>query len=111
MSDNPLPELPEPDGSATVIVGSERIGRYVADVTAEVDAWSETLLRAYGQQCYAAGVAAERERQAPLQTDAEIDAVMDQQWGKGLQPNQYLAHRAASRAIERAVLQKAIRKG
>jgi hypothetical protein len=43
--------------------------------------------------------------QQPL-TDAEIDAIMDQQWGKGLQLSQYQAHRAASRAIERAVLAK-----
>jgi hypothetical protein len=37
-------------------------------------------------------------------TDELIDAITDAQWGKGCKENQYLAHRAYARAIERAVL-------
>jgi hypothetical protein len=44
-----LPPLPEPDGSATIVTGSERVGRYIADVTTEADAWSEPLVRAYAR--------------------------------------------------------------
>ncbi len=35
-------------------------------------------------------------------TDEQIDAVTDAQWGKGCQPNQYMAHRAYARAILKA---------
>lgn len=48
-----------------------------------------------------AATAAERK---PL-SDETIDAVTDAQWGKGCEPNQYLAHRAYARAIEAAIRQ------
>ncbi len=60
MTESALPPLPEPDGSATVIVGSERLRRMIVDVTEEHDAWSEAPLRAWGKQCYEAGLAPNR---------------------------------------------------
>lgn len=36
-------------------------------------------------------------------TDKQIDAITDAQWGKGCKENQYLAHRAYARAVERAL--------
>jgi hypothetical protein len=50
MTDNPLPELPE----AQDLAGFMPEGH------------DDAAMRAYGQQCYAAGVAAERERAARL---------------------------------------------
>ena len=44
-------------------------------------------------------------KRKPL-SDAEIDAVTDAQWGKGCEPNQYLAHRAYARAILKAGIGK-----
>lgn len=42
----------------------------------------------------------------PELTDAEVDAIVEQQWGEGLKQNQVLAHRAAARAIEQATVTK-----
>lgn len=41
-----------------------------------------------------------------LLTDAQIDAITDQQWGKGAAPNQYMAHRACARAVLKAAHRK-----
>lgn len=63
-----LPPLPEPDGSAEVIVGSERVGKYTADVTEFVDAWSEEKVHSYALAC----AMAERERCANIVAAATI---------------------------------------
>lgn len=47
-----LPELPPPDGSADVVVGSEQINGIAAEVLNPVDAWSKPLVIAYGRACY-----------------------------------------------------------
>jgi hypothetical protein len=58
MSDTyELPELPEPDGSAEVVVGQQLVGGMMADVTSEIPAWSEELVREY------ALLAVQRERE------------------------------------------------
>ena len=45
-----------------------------------------------------AAIAADRAAR-PVLTDEQIDAITDQQWGKGCVPSQYKAHRAYARAV------------
>lgn len=59
-----LPPLPEPDGSATVVVAHQQVGDVIADVEEETPAWSAALIRAYAIQYAELAVAAERELRA-----------------------------------------------
>lgn len=63
-----LPELPEPDGSASVVVGKVPVGPMMGDVTEEIPAWSRELVEDFARLA----VKAERERAIAV-VQAEID--------------------------------------
>jgi hypothetical protein len=57
-----LPPMPEPDGSASVVVGKVPVGAMMGDLTEEVPAWSRKLVEDFAR----AAIQQERERAARL---------------------------------------------
>jgi hypothetical protein len=57
-----LPALPEPDGSASVVVGKVPVGPMMGDLTEEIPAWSRKLVEDFAR----AAILAERERCAAI---------------------------------------------
>lgn len=70
-----LPELPEPDGSASVVVGKVPVGPMMGDVTEEIPAWSRKLVEDFARLA----VKADRERatRALDLSDDQIDMILD----------------------------------
>jgi hypothetical protein len=92
------------DPKFTMSGGSEFALEIVAALTAapDFDTWmanpyTKVLQKSIEEDYIPKGAAP-----APTLTDAQIDAITDQQWGAGCLPNQYQAHRAFARAILRA---------